>query len=135
MGKKAEAQVSKGSINDLIGNQIAVKESNGDTLIIPSDKAGNRVANMILAAQIRSLIQGYIKTYKEKDMLPTPKDLKDLAEAAKSLHNFSGEVYREDDGSPLEKETSKKKVIKVGPADDIDFGATPPEAPAESKLT
>ncbi len=60
-------------------------------------------------------------------MLPTPKDLKDLAEAAKSLNQFSGEVYREDDGSPLEKETSKKKVIKVGAADDVDFSSVTPE--------
>jgi|SRR6478736_6250178 len=129
MGTKAQPKekVTKGSINDLIGDSISVQESNGDTLIIPADRAGNRVANMILAAQIRSLIQGSIKTYKEKEMLPTPKDLKDLAEAAKSLNQFSGEVYK-DDETPLATQTSKRKVIKVGAADDIDFGAaTTPE--------
>lgn len=135
MGKKAEvnpAKSTKGSINDLIGNSISVTESNGDELIIPSDQAGNRVANMIMAAQIRALIQRSMKTYKEKDMLPTPKDLKDLAEAAKSLNQFSGEVYKEDGGSPLEKETNKKKVIKMAGADDIDF-SKPVETPAEAK--
>jgi len=135
MGKKAADKTelsTKGSINDLIGNSISVTESNGDTLIIPSDKAGNRVANMILAAQIRSLIQGSIKTYKEKEMLPTPKDLKDLAEAAKSLNQFSGEVYKDDDGTPLQQETAKKKVIKVDAAEDVDFGSIAAQ-PAEQK--
>ncbi len=128
MGTKAQPKekVTKGSINDLIGDSISVTESNGDVLIIPSDRSGNRVANMILAAQIRSLIQGSIKTYKEKEMLPTPKDLKDLAEAAKSLNQFSGEVYK-DDETPLATQTSKRKVIKVGAADDIDFNVTTPE--------
>lgn len=132
MGKKLtkapaepiEQASTKGSINDLIGNAISVQEADGKTLIIPSDKSGNRVANMILAAQIRTLIQTSITTYKEKDMLPTPKDLKDLAEAAKSLHQFSGEVYKEDDGTPLEQKTKAQKVIKVDAADDVDFSKT-----------
>src|SRR5690349_1186230 len=86
---------TEGTMADLIGDSVDIKMPDGDSVIVPTEKSGNRVANMILAAQIRHMIQNSIKTYKDKDMLPTPKDLKDLAEAAKSLHQFSGEVYKE----------------------------------------
>lgn len=98
----------EGTMQDLIGTSIDIKLPDGAVVIVPSEKSGNRAANMILAAQLRHLIQNSIKTYREKDMLATPKDLKDLAEAAKSLHQFSGDVYREDDAG----QTAMPKKIK-----------------------
>ncbi len=110
--KVPASEMTTGTMADLIGPSVSVKVSETETIVVPSDKAGNRVANMILAAKIRALIEGSITTYKEKDMLPTPKDLKDLAEAAKSLHAFSGEVYKEDD-APL----AQPKKIERGPVE------------------
>lgn len=121
MGKEKAPKVQKGAIEDLLGNAISVPQANGELLIIPGDKAANKIANMIMAAKIRSLIESSVRTYKEKDMLPTPKDLKDLAEAAKSLNSMTGELYKEDGETPLSTATSKNKIIKVEPADDIDF--------------
>lgn len=115
--RDVELKGVEGTMQDLIGNSIDIKLPDGGLVIVPSEKSGNRAANMILAAQIRHLIQDSIKTYKDKEMLPTPKDLKDLAEAAKSLHQFSGEVYKEDEPLP----TAPKRVKDTPKEDDINF--------------
>lgn len=114
--KPSGANSVKGTMQDLIGSSVDIKLPDGGVVIVPTERSGNRVANMILAAQIRHLIQDSIKTYKDKEMLPTPKDLKDLAEAAKSLHQFSGEVYKEDDPLP----TLPKKIKETTP-DEVSF--------------
>ncbi len=120
--RDVELKGVSGTMQDLIGNSVDIKLPDGGVVIVPTEKSGNRVANMILAAQIRHMIQDSIKTYKDKEMLPTPKDLKDLAEAAKSLHQFSGEVYKEDDPLP----NAPKKIREVAaPADDISFDVAP----------
>ncbi len=117
-------------MQDLIGNSVDIKMPGGATIIVPSDKSGNRVANMILAAQIRAMIQKNLKRYDDQDMLATPKDLKDLAEAAKSLHQFSGDVYKEDDGGqPVAK---PKKVADSSDNSDVNFD-TAIEAVVEEK--
>lgn len=118
--RDVELKAAAGTMQDLIGNSIDIKLPDGGVVIVPSEKSGNRAANMILAAQIRHLIQDSIATYKDKDMLPTPKDLKDLAEAAKSLHQFSGAVYTEEDPPP-----SIPKTIKEAAAapDEVSFDA------------
>jgi hypothetical protein len=122
-----------GTMQDLIGSSVDIKMPDGGIVIVPSERSGNRVANMILAAQIRHLIQESIKSYKDKDMLATPKDLKDLAEAAKSLHQFSGEVYKEDEPMP----NAPKKIREPSKADDdISFDSaieTPPIEPEKPK--
>jgi len=102
---------------DFIGPSVTIKTSATESVIVPSEKAGNRVANMILAAKIRALIESSITTYKDKDMLPTPKDLKDLAEAAKSLHQFSGEVYKEDDTPISQPKQIEKAAAKEAEVD------------------
>lgn len=118
----------EGTMQDLIGNSVDIKLPDGGVVIVPAERSGNRVANMILAAQIRNLIQESIKSYKDKEMLASPKDLKDLAEAAKSLHQFSGEVYKEDEPMP----NAPKKIKESAKADDdISFDAAVNVPPAE----
>ena len=39
------------SLEDLIGNSITVKSPGEVDVIVPVDKTGNRIANMVLAAQ------------------------------------------------------------------------------------
>lgn len=115
--KERELKGVEGTMQDLIGGSVDIKLPDGGIVIVPSEKSGNRVANMILAAQIRTMIQKSIATYQEKEMLPTPKDLKDLASAARELHVFSSEVYKEDD-APL---AELKKVKAPKEAEEVNF--------------
>jgi hypothetical protein len=124
------AKAASGSLQDLIGNSVSVTLDDGTIVLIPADKNGNRIANMVVAAEVRHIIQKSIKTYRDKDMLPTPKDLKDLAEAAKSLANFSGEIYKEDDGGLNEK---PKVAERVKPSEDVDFDSALEVKPDEVK--
>ena len=112
-GRDRELKGVAGTMQDLIGNSVDIKMPGGETIIVPSDKSGNRVANMILAAQIRAMIQKNLKKYDDQDMLATPKDLKDLAEAAKSLHQFSGDVYKEEDSGQISAKPKKIEDAKV----------------------
>ena len=96
--KLALSSLSGGSLADLIGNSISIKLDDGTMVIVPADVAGNRVANQVVAAEVRHIIQKSIKKYRDQDLMPTPKDLKDLASAAAELARFSGEIYREADG-------------------------------------
>lgn len=115
--KERELKGVEGTMQDLIGGSVDIKLPDGGVVIVPSEKSGNRIANMILAAQIRTMIQRSIATYQEKEMLPTPKDLKDLASAARELHVFSAEIYKEDD-TPL---PEPKKVKAPAKEDDVNF--------------
>ena len=82
------------SLSKLIGNSIVVKDSDeSEGIVVPMGAEENRMANMLLAAQMRQLIRDAMKKYKEKEALLTPKELKDLAETAKTVAEFSGTVY------------------------------------------
>ncbi len=83
------------SLSKLIGKSIVVKdgENDADGIIVPMGPEENRMANMLLAAQMRQVIREMMKRYKERDALLTPKELKDLADSAKILTEFSGNVY------------------------------------------
>ncbi len=118
---------NNGSLADLIGNSIAIKLDDGTTIIVPADKAGNRVANMVVAAEVRHLIQNSVKKYRDQDLLPTPKDLNDLASAAEKLAKFSGDIYKDEEAVlPTE---PKKADAKPKAADDVSFDVPPnPEA-------
>ncbi len=124
--KKSESLAKgEGTLADLIGNSIAIKLPDGSSIIVPADKAGNRIANMISAANVRHLLMKSIEVYREKDMLPTPKDLKDLAEAAHTLSKFSGEVYKDEEVTlPTE---PKKAADKPKQTDDVSFEEVMPE--------
>ncbi len=118
-----------GSLADLIGNSIAIKLPDGSSLIVPADKAGNRIANMIAAAEVRHAIQAALKKYRDQDMLPTPKDLKDMADATATLAKFSGDIYKDDDAT-LPTEPKKTSESKPKAADEVSFDeAVAPKAP------
>ncbi len=123
--KKTSEQLIKageGDIADMIGPCITIPQADGlAPVVIPADRKGNTIANMIVAAEVRSMIQRTIKKYREQDLMPNPKDLKDLAEAARSLATFSGEIYKEDDASL---NAQPKKVEKAASeAADVSFDA------------
>jgi lipopolysaccharide export LptBFGC system permease protein LptF len=124
-------KASSGALADLIGNSVSIQLADGSTVLVPVDRQGNRIANMVVAAEVRHLLQNSIKTYRDKDMLPTPKDLKDLAEAAKSLSQFSGEIYKEDD-APLQ-ESPRKAEKATASVDEVNFDEVIVQKPEDNK--
>lgn len=121
------AKAASGNLADLIGNSMSITLPNGGTVLVPADRLGNKIANAVVAANVRQVLEEAIKRYRDKEMLPTPKDLRDLAEAAAALARFSGDIYKEDDPIP----TTPPKQADSAPAssDDISFDETPAPKP------
>lgn len=74
---------------------IEITNKDGTTTLVPVSKEDNARANKVLASQIRALIQANIASYQGKIMLP--KELKEIADAAKTIADFSGEVYKDNE--------------------------------------
>jgi len=72
-------------------------ETDGAIVRVPGDAGENRIANHLLAAAIRHLLEQNIKKLQNLDGPMTPKELRDLAEAGKSLAEFSQQVYKDPD--------------------------------------
>lgn len=117
---------------------IEIKNADGTITMVPVTKEDNDNLNKILASQMRDLIQKSIQKFGSLDHL-TPKELKELTEAARNVAEFSGEVYKSGDS------IDDNNVKRVDPvvSDLIDFSklkgsqkpsdqsASSPEKPAE----
>lgn len=114
---------TEGDISDLIGNSVSVKLADGTTVIVPTDRDSNRVASAIVAAKVRHLLEKSLKKYNDMDVTPTPKDLKDLAEAAASLARSSGEVYKEAEGDIGPSDPKPEKATTPAPVKEVNFDA------------
>lgn len=106
--KGAEAR----ALNMLTPNAVKMTVG-GSEIRVASNKDENAVMNMIVVSQMRNLIQENIKKYKEQDIQLTPKELKELADAAKSIADFSLNVYK--DAEPLKDRDAKG--VKKDPTD------------------
>jgi hypothetical protein len=49
--------------------------------------------NMIMASQMRAMIQKAMEDYRNDEVKLTPREIRDLAGAAKDIATFSAEVY------------------------------------------
>lgn len=108
-------------IEKIVGSSVRVDDGLGGTFLVPSGPQENRTSNQILAAQLRHYIQQTLKRYKDGDKLLTPAELRQLAEAAKIVAQFSGEVYK-DGESTISGPTQIKTAIVTEPdAEAIDF--------------
>jgi hypothetical protein len=65
----------------------------GEEIVVPSNRDENTIMSMVLASQVRTLLQASIKKYKDDDTTLTPKELRDLAGAARDIATFAAEVY------------------------------------------
>ncbi len=92
MAKTKQRESEARSIAKLTPNSVDV-QVDGAELRVAANRHENSVMNMILASQLRHLIQSQIKTYKEDEIKLTPKELADLAKAARDIATFSAEVY------------------------------------------
>ncbi len=108
----------------------AIKTSiNGEEIVVAGNKGENDVLNMVVAAQMRNMLQENIKRYKESGQTLTPKELKELAEAARNIAEFSGEIYKgaeslDERSTENSKEPGEKKV--EGTLSDISFDKIKP---------
>src|SRR5207342_2062899 len=85
-------------------------------LMVPVSAEANATLNKIMASQMRALIQKSMEKFADADHM-TPKELKELTEAARNVAEFSGEVYKA--GEEIN-EPGEKKVEPTN-EDVIDF--------------
>lgn len=105
---------------------VIVKDAGGEEISVPVNKQENKIANQFLAAQMRRYIQKTIEVYRERELNMSPKEIKDLVEAAARVAEFSGEVYK--DADPIAQGEKKAEVTE---ATIIDF--TSLKKPEEKK--
>lgn len=99
-------------------DSIEVTNADGTKLMVPVDAQANAILNKIMASQMRALIQKSMEKFANIDHM-TPKELKELTEAARNVAEFSGEVYKA--GEEIS-EPGEKKVDPIV-QDAIDFSA------------
>jgi len=122
----------KSSTTARLMTSIEVAQEDGTSLMIPVSAEDNAIANKILASQMRALIQKHIAKIGGLDMV-TPKELKELTEAAKNVAEFSGNVYKT--GDNLDGGESKPKEENVTNTVAFDSLISPAKTEEPSKPT
>lgn len=90
----------------------------GQEIVVAANKQENDTLNMVVAAQLRNILQENIKRYKESGQTLTPKELKELAESARNIAEFSGEIYK--GAEPIEDKPNQKPAEKTGSGESLD---------------
>lgn len=127
----AEKKPKKSAIERLTPNAITVRV-NGEDVRVATSREEDQVMNMFLAARIRNVLNKTMDDYKNDDVKLTPREIKDLASAARDIATFSAEVY-----AAAEPIKDSPKPTEAPDVTDISFAAlhsTPqitPEVPAE----
>src|SRR5688572_13058816 len=102
----AEKKKSKSNALALLTPNSFVVTLNGETITVAGDKNENAILNMFLAARLRNTLEKHMDTYKADEKILSPKELRDLAGAARDIAAFSAEVYATQD--PISPNTEKK---------------------------
>lgn len=114
MSKKTEGK------STLLIPSTRVEQEDGTIVFVPNGPDENKRSNMVLASQVRNLIQENIKMYKQAEARLSPKELKDLADAAAAIAKFSAEVYS--NAEPI-RETGIKHADKVQDVIGVDMSS------------
>jgi hypothetical protein len=102
-------------------NVKVITTDDGTDIVLAGDAAENKILNYLMFAQVRALIQQNIARYADKDII-TPKELKDLVEAAKGLAESSTTLYQSDESGGM------NKVQEINPTPpSVDFSKLRPE--------
>lgn len=102
------ALVPSSQIVDREGEEILVAGNTGDNLFL----------SKLMFAEMRHSFHKQLAKYREDEAQFTPKELKDMAEAARIIAQGSGEVYKDADAKDGTNRQSEPE-----PASPIDFGA------------
>jgi hypothetical protein len=97
MAARSKEQKEKAALVNLTPHSITVTVD-GHDVRVATNESENRIMNQVLASQVRYLLQQSIKKFNDMEAPLTPKELRDLAEAAKAAATFSAEVYSKGDG-------------------------------------
>ena len=80
-------------ISRLLPNSVEIADGS-QVIRVAGNASENRTLNYLLAAQIRALLEKNVKKYSDIEQPMTPKELKELADAGRSLAEFSAEIYK-----------------------------------------
>lgn len=127
MPRKGKTPIQNSSVARIIGKHFKVLNDDGTMFVVPAGKEENQTANKILASQMRSILQESIKEYKTKGAILSPTDLKNLAEAAKSVVTISGEVYSDGESLIDSARTVNPETPEETPAGALDFNDMTPD--------
>lgn len=109
MAKRVVTELSR-----LTPKSISVKTEKG-TIILAGDADENRILNYLLAAKIRAFIEENLERYQAAESQASPKDLKDIVEAARGLFESTAELYK--GGEPV----TNERAVDAIPIDTTDF--------------
>jgi len=99
----------------------------GHDVMVPNGVSENANANRLLASQMRDLFQRQLKKYKDGDVGMTPKELKELSDAARNIAEFSGIVYKESADINGTIKPSRGEVPVDPSTDDINLDSIGPQ--------
>jgi len=77
-------------------NALIIRRETGDKVLVPLEAKDNRHANMVVASMMRELVKTNIDLYKQSGEPLKPKELADLAAAAKLVAELSYRAYEPD---------------------------------------
>jgi hypothetical protein len=120
----AEKKKSKKlAIGSLTPNSFLVNIG-GTEVRVPKDKFENALMNMCLSARLRTVLEQHMDEYKKDEKILSPKELRDLAGAARDIAAFSAEVYNASE--PIANPSPTQ--VEQSPGEDISFDtlSTPP---------
>lgn len=105
------------SIQTLTPNSFRINADEIDSkiLIVPKDRFENAFLSALTAARLRMKLLESIKKWEDEGNTPTPKELADLAKAARDIATFAAEVYAVDIEQPAERKTEAPTM------DDVNF--------------
>lgn len=117
----------KNALARLVPNSLFIKTDDGESIVVATTAAENSILNMVMASQLRARLQDAMKKWKDMDTVPTPKEMKDMAEAASIIAKFSGEVYAK--GDTVSEPKDEKNVTES--VEDVSFDEPVVTTPAE----
>lgn len=101
-----------------------VVKVDGKEVRLAMSREENAILNMLLAAQLRALIQNTIKKYEDEGVVPSPKDLRDLAGAVRDANESSNAIF-----DNIEMPTARPSKRAEEPIHDTDFSKLAEAAP------
>lgn len=81
-------------------NALVIRRETGEKILVPMQGEDNRAQNRIVASMVRDLVKHNIDLYKQSGEALKPKELADLATAAKLAAELSYDAYKRDEDAP-----------------------------------
>jgi len=104
------------SLARLTPDAIVVKTDAGE-IRVPTTKEENKIMNLILVSQVRTMIQGAIKKWSDDEETPNPRELRDLVASVNQLCEASSAIWVD---APLIPE-KPASTPNAAPSEDVNF--------------